>query len=129
MGAGGLIVDVDPKQLNPLFLEVTGKLADVLRGQGYLSAKDRTRGIRRHQLFRYFCGDDTFARLVRVEVLVSGQTRYKITPKSGADEVYLDGLIAEGDELEIRITRAPQVVPAGLPDPLPDIDLRLEVFG
>ncbi|HZU53211.1 MAG TPA: hypothetical protein VFF77_04920 [Holophagaceae bacterium] len=127
--AGGLIVDVDPKALNPLFLELTGKLVDVLTGQGYIVATDRTRGWRRHQLFRFFCGDDTFARLVRIEVVVSGETRYRITPKGGEDEIQLDGLIPEGAAFEIRLVRAPQLVIAALPSPMPDVDLRLEAFG
>ena len=125
----GLIVDVDPGQLNPLYLELTGKVGDVLTDVGYVSTTDRTRGWRRHQLFRYFCGDDTWARLVRIQVLVSGQMRYQITPKSGADEIYLDGLIEEGASLEIRLVRGPQVAIGALPSPFPDVHLRLEVFG
>lgn len=127
--AGGLIVDVDPKTLNPLFLELTGKLAEVLTGSGYLSTTDRSRGWRRYQVIRYFCGDDTFARLVRIELIVSGELRYRITPASGTDTISLDGLIPEGAQLELRLTRAPQVAIAALPSPLPDVDLRLEVFG
>ena len=125
----GLIVDVNPSQLNPLFLELTGKMGDLLTGRGYLSATDRTRGWRRHQLLRYFCGDDTWARLVRIRLLVSGELRYSITPKSGADEVYLDGLVPEGAAVEIQLARAPEVELAGLPNPFPDVDVRLEVFG
>ena len=127
--AGGLIVDVDPKRLNPLSLAVVGKLGDILTGSGALELEDTTRGWRRHQVLRYFCGSDAYARLVRLQVLVANQIRYTITPKASTDEIYLDGLIPEGAPLKLRIIRDPLTNPAALPSPFPDVDVRFEVFG
>ncbi len=127
--AGGLIVDVDPKRLNPLSLAVVGKLGDILTGSGALELEDNTRGWRRHQVLRYFCGSDAYARLVRLQVLVANQIRYTITPKAATDEIYLDGLIPEGAPLKLRIIRDPLTDPTALPSPFPDIDVRFEVFG
>ena len=127
--AGGLIVDVDPKRLNPLSLAVVGKLGDILTGSGALELEDTTRGWRRHQVLRYFCGSDAYARLVRLQVLVANQIRYTITPAGATDELYLDGLVPEGAPLKLRIIRDPLTNPAALPSPFPDIDVRFEVFG
>lgn len=125
----GLIVDLDPRELNPLSLALVGKLGDVLAGAGQIQAEDATRGWRRHQVIRYFCGSDAYARLVRLQIVVADEVRYNITPKGAQDELYIDGLIPEGAPLTLRIVRDPLTDPAALPLPFPDIDVRFEVFG
>lgn len=125
----GLIVDLDPRELNPLSLTLTGKLGEVLLGSGSLEAEDISRGWRRYQLLRYFCGSDAYARLVRLQLIVSDEVRQTITPKGASDELYLDGLVPEGAPLKIRIVRDPLTNPLALPNPFPDIDVRFEVFG
>lgn len=125
----GLIVDLDPRELNPLSLALVGKLGTVLVGSGSIETEDKTRGWRRHQLLRYFCGSDAFARLVRLQILVADEIRYTITPKGASDELYLDGLVPEGAPLKLRLVRDPLTDPAALPNPFPDIDVRFEVFG
>ena len=125
----GLIVDLDPQVLNPLSLALVGKLGDILTGSGAIELEDQTRGWRRHQVLRYFCGSDAYARLVRLQVLVANQIRYTITPAGATDELYLDGLVPEGAPLKLRIIRDPLTNPAALPSPFPDIDIRFEVFG
>ncbi|HEX9081462.1 MAG TPA: hypothetical protein VF768_04230 [Holophagaceae bacterium] len=125
----GLIVDVDPRELNPLSLALVGKLGDILTVSGAIEVEDTTRGMRRHQLFRYYCGSDAYARMVRLQVLVADQIRYTITPKSANDEFYLDGLISEGDPFKLRISRDLMTDPAALPNPFPDVDVRFEAFG
>lgn len=125
----GLIVDLDPRELNPLSLALIGKLGDVLVGGGSIEAEDSSRGWRRHQLFRYFCGSDAYARLVRLQVMVADEIRYTITPSGASDELYLDGLVPEGAPIKLRIIRDPLTDPAALPTPFPDIDVRFEVFG
>jgi hypothetical protein len=125
----GLIVDLDPQALNPLSLALVGKLGDILTGSGAIETEDKTRGWRRHQVLRYFCGSNAYARLVRLQVLVADQIRYTITPAGATDELYLEGLVPEGAPLKLRIIRDPMTNPAALPSPFPDVDVRFEVFG
>jgi hypothetical protein len=125
----GLIVDLDHQALNPLSLALVGKLGDILTGSGAIELEDQTRGWRRHQVLRYFCGSDAYARLVRLQVFVAGQIRYTITPAGATDELYLEGLVPEGAPLKLRIIRDPMTNPAALPSPFPDVDVRFEVFG
>lgn len=86
------LVDIDPRELNPLSLALVGKLGTVLVAAGSIEAQDETRGWRRYQMLRYFCGSLAYARLVRLQIIVSGEVRYTITPKGAEDELYLDGL-------------------------------------
>lgn len=123
------LVDIDPAELNPLSLALVGKMANVLTGAGFIEKADETRGWRRYQLLRYFCGSEAWARLVRLQLVVAGEVRQTITPKGAEDELYLDGLVPPGSPLTIRIVRDPMTQPAALPNPFPDVDVRFEVFG
>lgn len=123
------LVDIDPAELNPLSLALVGKMANVLTGAGFIEKADETRGWRRYQLLRYFCGSEAWARLVRLQLVVAGEVRQTITPKGAEDELYLDGLVPPGAPLTIRIVRDPMTQPAALPNPFPDVDVRFEVFG
>ncbi|MDP1832634.1 MAG: hypothetical protein Q8K67_11290 [Geothrix sp.] len=123
------LVDIDPAELNPLSLALVGKLGDVLTGAGFIEAVDESRGWRRYQLLRYFCGSDAFARLVRLQIIVAGEVRQTITPKGAADELYLEGLVSPGQPLTLRIVRDPLTSAVVLPNPFPDVDVRFEVFG
>lgn len=123
------LVDVDPRELNPLSLALVGKLGDVLLVSGLIEKQDESRGWRRYQLLRYFCGSLAYARLVRLQILVAGEVRYTITPKGAEDELYLDGLVPPGEPLTLRIIRDPLTSVLALPAEFPDIDIRFEVFG
>lgn len=123
------ILDIDPRDLNPLSLALVGKLGEVLVGSGMIEAQDQSRGWRRYQLLRYSCGSLAYARLVRLQLIVAGEIRYTITPKGAEDELYLDGFVPPGEPLTVRIIRDPLTSVAALPAPFPDIDVRFEVFG
>lgn len=123
------LVDIDPRELNPLSLALVGKLGNVLTVAGLIETQDEARGWRRYQMLRYFCGSLAYARIVRLQILVAGEVRYTITPKGAEDELYLDGLIPPGAPLTLRIIRDPLTSVAALPVPFPDIDVRFEVFG
>jgi len=122
------LVEIDPRDLNPLSLVLVGKLGTVM-ANGQIEAKDESRGWRRYQLLRYFCGSEVYSRAVRLQIAVAGEIRYTMTPKGPVDELYLDGLVWEGAPLVIRILRDPETNPAMLPNPFPDADVRFEVFG
>ena len=123
------LVDIDPAELNPLSLALVGKLGQVMTGAGFIEKTDETRGWRRYQLLRYFCGSEAWARLVRLQLIVAGEVRQTITPKGGEDELYLEGLVPPGAPLTIRIVRDPMTQVAALPNPFPDVDVRFEIFG
>lgn len=122
-------LELDPEGLQALSLELTGKLGEVLAGSGSLSAQDQSHGWRRYQVLRYYCGSASFARLVKLQIVVGGTVRHTITPRGGDDELYLEGLVPDGQPLELRIVRAPGVEPAALPSPFPDVDVCLEIHG
>lgn len=123
----GSLVDINPADLGALSLELVGKLGDVLVSRGFIELLDERPVWRRIQLLRYACGDEAFARLVRLIVETPSGVR-KITPRSGNDELYLDVLIPPKERLRVRLERG-DVDVAALPSPFPPIDVRFEVIG
>lgn len=119
--------DLPPSRIGALSLELTGALGEVLLTRGYLEAVDERPVWRRVQLLRYACGEDLFARLVRLVVETSTGRRV-ITPRSGNDELYLEIWAEPRERLVVRLERG-DVEVAALPSPFPDINVRLEVHG
>ena len=122
------LVDLDPRALSPLNLELVGSLGEVLAGRGFIEATDTARGWRRLQVVRYFC-DSAYARLVRLILSTPSGGEHRWTPRSGNDELYLERLIPEGEPFTIRIERASGVAVAALPNPFPAVDVRFEAIG
>ncbi len=118
-----------PADLQPLSLALVGKLEGVLQGSGYLREEASLGAHCRIQLIRYFCGSDAYARLVRIRIQVPGQQDWVITPKGAEDEIYLERWVERGKRVTISLERGVDVQAAALPNPLPDIDVRLEVLG
>lgn len=114
--------------VTPLSLVLVGRLSEVL-ANGQLTATDTSRGARRHQVIRYFCGSQVYARVVRIQLVVNGDVRYTITPKGPVDELYLDGTVPEGAAIDVRLIRDPDTDPSLFPVPFPEADVRVEVFG
>ena len=121
------LVDINPTDLGALSLELVGKLGDVLVSKGFLELMDERPVWRRIQLLRYACGDEAFARLVRLVIETPNGVR-RITPKGGIDELYLDVLVPPRDRLKVRLERG-DVDAGALPAPFPPIDVRFEVIG
>lgn len=120
---------LQPADLQPLSLALVGKLGEVLRGSGYLRKEAELGAYGRVQLIRYFCGSDAYARLVRIRIQVPGQQDWVITPRGSEDEIYLERWVPKGKRLVIGLERGVDVDARALPDPFPDIDVRLEVMG
>ncbi|WP_257303397.1 hypothetical protein [Geothrix campi] len=115
-------------ELNPLSVSLVGRVATVM-SNGRIEARDESRGWRKYQLIRYFCGSDAYARIMRIQIEVAGEIRYNITPKGPVDELYIEGLVKEGAPLVVRVVRDPNTDPSVFPVPFPDADVRVEVFG
>lgn len=122
------LVDIDPRALSPLSLELVGSLGEVLAGSGAIQAIDSARGWRRLQVVRYFC-DSAYARLVRLVLSTPSGGEHRWTPRSGNDELYLERLIPEGEPFTLRIERASGVDVQALPTPFPAVDVRFEALG
>ncbi|HJV39996.1 MAG TPA: hypothetical protein VJ549_00525 [Geothrix sp.] len=118
----------EPEDYNPLSLVLVGRLSTVLN-YGQIEAVDESRGRRRYQLIRYFCGSEVYARIIRIQIVVSGEVRYTITPQGPKDELKLEGFAREGASIAVRVIRDPDTDPAVFPVPFPDADVRVEVFG
>ena len=118
-----------PTDQQPLCMALTGKLAAVLTGAGYLKQEADLGAACRIQLLRYFCGSDAYARLVRIRISVPEQQDWIITPRSAEDEIYLERWIPMGKRVTAQLERAIDASAASLPDPFPDVDVRLEVMG
>lgn len=112
----------------PLSLSLAGRLSEVL-SKGQLTSTDTSRGTRRYQVIRYFCGSQVYARVVRIQLVVNSEVRYTITPKGPMDEIYLDGTVPEGASVDVRLVRDPDTDPSVFPVPFPEADVRVEVFG
>lgn len=120
---------LQPADLQPVSLVLLGKLGDVLLGSGRIQKEADQGAYSRVQLIRYFCGSDAYARLVRIRIQVPGQQDWVITPKGSEDEIYLERWVPKGKRLVISLERGVEVAAAALPNPFPEVDVRLEVFG
>lgn len=120
---------LQPDDQQPLSLVLVGKLKDVLVGSGYLQKEADLGAACRVQLIRYFCGSDPYARFLRIRISVPGQQDWLITPKGADDEIYLERWVPKGKRVTIRLERSTDVSAATLPNPFPDLDVRLEVMG
>ena len=120
---------LQPADLQPLSMTLTGKLGTVLAGAGYLEREADLGAACRIQLIRYFCGSDAYARLVRIRISVPGQQDWLITPRNSEDEIYLERWVPKGKRVKVMLERGSDVSAAVLPNPFPDVDVRLEVMG
>lgn len=120
---------IQPTEQQPLSMALPGKLGAILTGAGSIQQEADLGAACRIQVIRYFCGSDAFARLVRIRITVPGQQDWIITPRGAEDEIYLERWVPKGKRVTIKLERALDVSAAVLPDPFPDVDVRLEVLG
>jgi len=88
----------------------------------------RQMGDSRIQLIRFHAGNETYARLVRIVIEVSGQMPWRIIPAKASDEIRLDRYVRDGCSMSVRLERGEDVNAEALPD-LSAFDVLLEVFG
>jgi|GEM_PF-6173124 len=112
----------------PFQILLDGTLEDVLRTGTRLEASQQLDAPGCLQLIRYSAGSETYARLVRIEVEITGQGTWRITPQGAADELRILRPIPPGSVVVARLTRGEGVDVSALPD-LSAFDVRLEIYG
>lgn len=112
----------------PFQITVDGTLEAVLRTGLRLEEIHRLEGPACIQMIRYHAGSETYARMVKIEIDVTGSGIWRITPRGASDEIRIIRPIPPGSEIRARLVRGEDVDAGALPD-LSAFDVRLEVFG
>lgn len=90
----------------------------------------RQMGDSRMQVIRYHAGNETYARMVRIVIEVSGQSTWRIIPAKASDEIRLDRYIKNGSTMTVRLERGEGVNGEALQSAgLDKFDVLLEVLG